>query len=211
MDPHSKAHSVPKRQCHRHAFGTWPVRSRRCDHAFHLRRKHTQLSEIFKVRAKDNDKDEDKDAEETRQRKQEERREKEIAKDFDPKVQGVVFEACGIALTGTPYSNALLQERTCAAICTLVLIPAFFVKDFSLPTAVVLGCCSFEAYNAPYSSHGLKEVSPCGTETIYMDKDFLTKQIVGVLEVYPFCLHATAPNSARSIVKLRKSLVSPSD
>lgn len=57
------------------------------------------------------------------------------------------------------------------------------MQDFSLPAAVVLGCCSFEAYNAPYKSYGLKEVSPCGTETIYMDKEFLSHQICGVLEV----------------------------
>ena len=56
-------------------------------------------------------------------------------------------------------------------------------QDFSLATAVALGCCSFEAYNCPYKSYGLKEVSPCGTETIFMDRDFLSNQICGILEV----------------------------
>ena len=57
------------------------------------------------------------------------------------------------------------------------------MQDFSLATAIVLGCCSFESYNAPYRSFGLKEVSPCKTETIYMDQDFLSDQICGMLEV----------------------------
>ncbi len=64
------------------------------------------------------------------------------------------------------------------------------LKNFSLPAAVVLGCCSFEAYNAPYKSYGLKEVSPCGTEVIYMDADFLSRQISGVLEVSEPCCHS---------------------
>lgn len=59
----------------------------------------------------------------------------------------------------------------------------FQLQDFSLATAVALGCCSFEAYNAPYKSYGLKEVSICGTETVFMDRDFLSSRIHGVLEV----------------------------
>ena len=31
-------------------------------------------------------------------------------------------------------------------------------QDFSLPLAVALGACSFEAYNLPYEMHGLKVV-----------------------------------------------------
>ena len=57
------------------------------------------------------------------------------------------------------------------------------VQKFSLATAVALGCCSFEAYNSPYKSYGLKEVSPCGTEMVFMDRDFLSSRISGVLEV----------------------------
>ena len=57
------------------------------------------------------------------------------------------------------------------------------MQKFSLPAAVALGCCSFEAYNAPYKSYGLKEVSPCETETVFMDRDFLSSRISGVLEV----------------------------
>ena len=57
------------------------------------------------------------------------------------------------------------------------------MQDFSLPTAIALGCCSFEAYNAPYKSYGLKEVSPCGTEAIFMDREFLSGLISGILEV----------------------------
>lgn len=57
------------------------------------------------------------------------------------------------------------------------------VQNFSLSTAVALGCCSFEAYNAPYKQFGVKEVSPCNTEAIFMDKDFLAWRITGVLEV----------------------------
>jgi len=68
----------------------------------------------------------------------------------------------------------------------------FQLQNFSLATAVALGCCSFEAYNAPYKSYGLKEVSICGTETIFMDRDFLSSRIQGVLEVSKSSSHQTS-------------------
>ena len=63
------------------------------------------------------------------------------------------------------------------------------LQAFDLPTAIVLGCCSFEAYNAPYRSFGVKEVSPCETETIFIDHDFLASRIEGVLEVIVSSVH----------------------
>ena len=57
------------------------------------------------------------------------------------------------------------------------------MQTFSLPLAAVMGCCSFEAYNAPYVLHGVKEVSPCKTETVYMDRGFMNKLVAGVMEV----------------------------
>ena len=83
--------------------------------------------------------------------------------------------------------SKLLEKRLQAK---LALRLSCMLKNFSLPAAVVLGCCSFEAYNAPYKSYGLKEVSPCGTEVIYMDADFLSGQISGVLEVSEPCCHS---------------------
>lgn len=56
------------------------------------------------------------------------------------------------------------------------------LQDFDLATAVALGCCSFEAYNAPYKNYGLKEVSPCKTEIIFMDREFLASRFQGILE-----------------------------
>ena len=66
---------------------------------------------------------------------------------------------------------------------TLPVCMAACVQDFHLPTAIALGCCSFEAYNAPYCSYGVKEVSPCTSQIIFTDHDFLAKRIQGVLEV----------------------------
>ena len=57
------------------------------------------------------------------------------------------------------------------------------LQTFSLPLAAAMGCCSFEAYNAPYILHGVKEVSPCKTETVYMDRDFMDTLVAGVMEV----------------------------
>lgn len=57
-------------------------------------------------------------------------------------------------------------------------------QAFHLPTAVALGHCSFEAYNAPPAIHGIKEVDPHGTETIYMDREFMEEVVTGVLAVH---------------------------
>lgn len=61
----------------------------------------------------------------------------------------------------------------------------YALQTFSLPLAAAMGCCSFEAYNAPYILHGVKEVSPCKTETVYMDRDFMDNLVAGVMEVHP--------------------------
>ena len=90
------------------------------------------------------------------------------------------------------------------------------MQTFSLPLAAALGCCSFEAYNSPYVLHGVKEVSPCKTETVYMvrncccpvlpalsriamegrasqralciqDREFMNLLVAGVMEVRTSC------------------------
>jgi hypothetical protein len=58
------------------------------------------------------------------------------------------------------------------------------LQAFHLPTAVALGHCSFEAYNAPSNIHGLKEVDLHGTETVYMDREFMEEVITGVLALH---------------------------
>ena len=63
------------------------------------------------------------------------------------------------------------------------------LQTFSLPLAAAMGCCSFEAYNAPYILHGVKEVSPCKTETVYMDRDFMDTLVAGVMEVRLSVVH----------------------
>eukprot|EP00884_Botryococcus_braunii_P017013 jgi/Botrbrau1/3996/Bobra.0016s0008.1 len=55
---------------------------------------------------------------------------------------------------------------------------------FHLPTAVALGHCSFEAYNAPPNIHGVKELDPYGTETVYMDREFMEEVVTGVLAIH---------------------------
>jgi hypothetical protein len=57
-------------------------------------------------------------------------------------------------------------------------------QAFHLPTAVALGHCSFEAYNAPPVIHGVKEVDSHGTETVYMDREFMEEVVTGVLAVH---------------------------
>ena len=42
--------------------------------------------------------------------------------------------------------------------------------EFDWKLAVVLGGCSFEAYNEPESSNGLPEVTPSGSRIVYTDK-----------------------------------------
>ena len=69
------------------------------------------------------------------------------------------------------------------------------MQTFSLPLAAAMGCCSFEAYNAPYILHGVKELSPCKTETVYMDRDFMDTLVAGVMEVHSqtFALQSSQP------------------
>lgn len=58
------------------------------------------------------------------------------------------------------------------------------VEDFSLATAVAMGAASFEAYNPPYSMHGIKEVDDNESETVYMQRPFLDRLMAGVLQVH---------------------------
>lgn len=57
------------------------------------------------------------------------------------------------------------------------------MQDFSLATAVAMGAASFEAYNPPYSMHGIKEVDDNESETVYMQRPFLDRLMAGVLQV----------------------------
>ena len=57
------------------------------------------------------------------------------------------------------------------------------VQDFSLPLACVMGACAFEAYNVPYETHGIKQVDADGAEVVYMDRDFLSSIVKGVMQV----------------------------
>lgn len=59
------------------------------------------------------------------------------------------------------------------------------LQDFNLALAATLGACSFEAYNAPYVMHGVKEVDDNHSETVYMHRPFLDRIMVGVLQVRP--------------------------
>ncbi|EIE18845.1 alpha/beta-hydrolase [Coccomyxa subellipsoidea C-169] len=58
------------------------------------------------------------------------------------------------------------------------------MADFNLPLAVALGACSFEAYNLPYHMYGIKELHPCGAETLYMDPAYLEEIVEGLLRVH---------------------------
>ena len=49
--------------------------------------------------------------------------------------------------------------------------------------AATLGACSFEAYNAPYRIHGVKEVDDNHAETVYMHRPFLDRIMAGILQV----------------------------
>ena len=74
------------------------------------------------------------------------------------------------------------------------------MQTFSLPLAAAMGGCSFEAYNAPYVLHGVKEVSPCKTETVYMDRGFMDKLVAGVMEArLPFCPACTCRGGLDSV------------
>ncbi|BDA48953.1 probable phospholipase A1 EG1, chloroplastic/mitochondrial at C-terminar half [Coccomyxa sp. Obi] len=58
------------------------------------------------------------------------------------------------------------------------------VENFNLPLAVALGACSFEAYNLPYHMYGVKELHPCGAETLYMDPAYLEEIVEGLMRVH---------------------------
>ncbi|KAK9918553.1 hypothetical protein WJX75_004940 [Coccomyxa subellipsoidea] len=58
------------------------------------------------------------------------------------------------------------------------------VEAFNLPLAVALGACSFEAYNLPYHMYGIKELHPCGAETLYMDPAYLEEIVEGLMRVH---------------------------
>ena len=57
-----------------------------------------------------------------------------------------------------------------------------FMQDFNLPLACVMGACSFEAYNVPYETHGIKQIDADGAEVVYMARDFLSSIIKGVMQ-----------------------------
>ena len=63
-------------------------------------------------------------------------------------------------------------------------VGVLWAQDFSLPLACVMGACSFEAYNVPYETHGIKQVDADGAEVVYMDRDFLSSIIQGVMQVW---------------------------
>jgi len=136
--------------------------------------------------------EEDAEAEEAvdqkQERKDKERQQKERDKNFDPKVcfhcpqpVWILFQIIPAQIQTLECHHRVAKPRnhTLRRYITAIL----WLQKFSLATAVALGCCSFEAYNAPYKSYGLKEVSVCGTEMVYMDRDFLSSRMSGVLEV----------------------------
>ena len=57
------------------------------------------------------------------------------------------------------------------------------MQDFNLAMAATMGACSFEAYNAPYRMHGVKEVDDNHSETVYMHRPFLDRIMSGILQV----------------------------
>lgn len=65
----------------------------------------------------------------------------------------------------------------------MLLLKRRLLQDFNLPLACMMGACSFEAYNVPYETHGIKQVDQDGAEVVYMDRDFLSSIIKGVMQV----------------------------